>query len=95
LELVLVASKKNSNSSLDDLPEDFEAAMAQLEEIVVQMERADMSLESSLKAYQRGVALTRICQERLACAEQKVKVLSDELLKPFALDGDTSQDTAL
>jgi len=94
LELGLVASKKKSDSALDDLPQDFEAAMVQLEEIVAQMERTDMSLEASLAAYQRGVALTRVCQERLANAEQKVKVLSDELLKPFALDGDTPQNTA-
>jgi exodeoxyribonuclease VII small subunit len=79
----LVASKKKSDLEPDDLPQDFEAAMTQLEEIVAQMERGDMSLEASLGAYQRGVALTRICQDRLARAEQKVKVLSDELLKPF------------
>lgn len=83
LELKLVASKKKSDLEPDDLPQDFEAAMAQLENIVGQMERGDMSLEASLVAYQRGVALTRICQDRLARAEQKVKVLSDELLKPF------------
>lgn len=78
-----MASKKKSDLKPDDLPQDFEAAMTQLEEIVAQMERGDMSLEASLGAYQRGVALTRICQDRLARAEQKVKVLSDELLKPF------------
>ena len=78
-----MASKKKSDLEPDDLPQDFEAAMTQLEEIVAQMERGDMSLEASLGAYQRGVALTRICQDRLARAEQKVKVLSDELLKPF------------
>lgn len=86
-----MASKKKSDVEPDDLPQDFEAAMAQLEEIVAQMERGDMSLEASLGAYQRGVALTRICQDRLARAEQKVKVLSDELLKPF--DPESSPDS--
>ena len=89
-----MASKKKSDLIPDDLPQDYEAAMAQLEEIVSQMERGDMSLEASLAAYQRGVALTRICQDRLARAEQKVKVLSDELLKPFATDADASENTA-
>jgi len=94
MELELVASKKKSDIEPDDLPQDFEAAMAQLEEIVAQMERGDMSLEASLVAYQRGVALTRICQDRLARAEQKVKVLSDELLKPFELGGDPHNSAA-
>jgi exodeoxyribonuclease VII small subunit len=94
LELALVASKKKSDLVPDDLPQDFEAAMAQLEAIVAQMERGDMSLEASLGAYQRGVALTRICQDRLARAEQKVKVLSDELLKPFELDVDPENGVA-
>lgn len=91
-----MASKKKSDlTTPDDLPQDFEAAMAQLEEIVAQMERGDMALEASLAAYQRGVALTRICQDRLAHAEQKVKVLSDELLKPYTPDSDPSKNTAL
>lgn len=94
LELALVASKKKSDLEPDDLPQEFEAALAQLEEIVAQMERGDMSLEASLGAYQRGVTLTRICQDRLARAEQKVKVLSDELLKPFELDGDPDNGDA-
>jgi exodeoxyribonuclease VII small subunit len=94
MELVLVASKKKSDLEPDDLPQDFEAAMAQLEKIVAQMERGDMSLEASLVAYQRGVALTRICQDRLARAEQKVKVLSDELLKPFELGADPDDSAA-
>lgn len=89
-----MASKKKSDLEPDDLPQDFEAAMAQLEEIVAQMERGDMSLEASLVAYQRGVALTRICQDRLVRAEQKVKVLSDELLKPFELGGDYDDGAA-
>lgn len=90
-----MASKKKSDVNPDDLPQDFEAAMTQLEEIVAQMERGDMSLEASLGAYQRGVALTRICQDRLSRAEQKVKVLSEELLKPFELDGNPKNGTAL
>ncbi|MFY9347371.1 MAG: exodeoxyribonuclease VII small subunit [Orrella sp.] len=90
-----MASKKKSDTKPDDLPQDFEAAMMQLEDIVTQMERGEMSLEASLDACQRGVALTRICQDRLARAEQKVKVLSEELLKPFEFDGDTENGTAL
>lgn len=70
---------------------DFESALAELEQIVASMERSEMTLEASLKAYERGVALAKICQERLALAEQQVKVLEAELLKPLRVVG--SDDT--
>ena len=79
----MATSKKKIEVPSADLPEAFESAMAELETIVAKMERGDMSLEDSLAAYQRGVALTRLCQERLANAEQRVQVLSGELLKPL------------
>ena len=64
-----------------DLPQDFETAMAQLESLVISMESGGMSLEQSLAAYQRGVALSRVCQQRLAAAEQHVKVLEADMLR--------------
>lgn len=67
----------------NDLPQDFETALAQLEELVVKMESGVLPLEESLVAYRRGVALTRICQERLAQAEQQISVLEAGLLRPF------------
>lgn len=66
-----------------DLPQDFETALAQLEELVAKMESGAMPLEESLAAYRRGVALTRVCQERLAHAEQQISVLEAGLLRPF------------
>lgn len=67
----------------DALPRDFEAALTELETLVAAMEDGDMSLEASLAAYKRGVALSRACQDRLTQAEQQVKVLEGELLKPL------------
>ncbi|MBP8034857.1 MAG: exodeoxyribonuclease VII small subunit [Burkholderiaceae bacterium] len=73
------------------LPQDFETALLQLEELVASMESGALPLEESLAAYRRGVALTRICQERLAQAEQQVKVLEAGMLKPFeGLDREAS-----
>lgn len=73
------------------LPQDFETALLQLEELVASMESGALPLEESLVAYRRGVALTRICQERLAQAEQQVKVLEAGMLKPFeGLDREAS-----
>lgn len=65
------------------LPQEFEAALAELEALVAAMEDGSMPLEQSLAAYRRGVELTRVCQEKLAQAEQQVKVLEGDLLRPL------------
>ncbi|MEZ5553542.1 MAG: exodeoxyribonuclease VII small subunit [Pseudomonadales bacterium] len=56
---------------------DFEAALAELETLVTSMESGELGLEASLKAFERGVALTRHCQSALKNAELKVKVLTE------------------
>mgnify|MGYP000974796058 CR=1 FL=1 len=58
-----------------------EEALAELEALVVKMEGGSLALDDSLRAYQRGVALARICQQRLDPAEEQVKVLQGSLLK--------------
>ncbi|MGQ0384575.1 MAG: exodeoxyribonuclease VII small subunit [Gammaproteobacteria bacterium] len=55
---------------------DFEAALAELEQIVQRLEQGDLPLEESLRQFERGVALTRSCQKALRQAEQKIRVLS-------------------
>lgn len=72
------------------VPEDFESALAELESLVTRMESGEMDLESSLRAYQRGVQLAKVCQTRLQHVEQQVLVLQDELLSP--LQHDSEQD---
>ena len=54
---------------------DFEKSLADLETLVAELEKGDMSLEDSLKAFEKGVALTRDCQTRLSEAEQRVQTL--------------------
>lgn len=56
-------------------PPNFEAALAELEKIVEQMESGEQSLEESLKSFQRGIELTRACQQGLREAEQRVEML--------------------
>jgi len=67
----------------DGLPQDFETALAQLEALVAQMENGTLALDQSLAAYEKGVELARICQQRLDAAEQQVKVLQGNLLRPL------------
>ena len=57
---------------------DYEAAVKELEALVERLEDGDISLEESLKLYERGVLLTRDCQESLQAAEQKVQILMAE-----------------
>lgn len=65
----------------------FEEALAELEAIVDQLERGDLSLEDSLQSFERGVALTTVCQRALSQAEQRVEMLTgkgaDAKLEPF------------
>ena len=56
---------------------DFEKSLEQLETLVDNMERGELSLEQSLAAYEQGVGLYRRCQQALEQAELRVKLLSD------------------
>lgn len=55
----------------------FKEASIELEQIVRSLESGDLELEDSLERYSRGVELLRSLRERLANAEQKVRVLLD------------------
>ena len=74
---------------------DFEKALAELETLVERLETGDLSLEESLKDFERGVALTRACQKALAEAEQKVQILlseeGKEKLEDFPQQNDNQQ----
>jgi exodeoxyribonuclease VII small subunit len=54
----------------------FEEALTELEALVERMESGELSLEESLGAFERGIALTRACQQALQQAEQKVEILT-------------------
>lgn len=58
----------------------FEEALSELETLVDHLEQGDISLEDSLKSFERGIALTRNCQQALSKAEQKVSILSEKSL---------------
>ena len=68
----------------------FEEAFSELESLVETMEKGELSLEESLASFERGVALTRLCQQALKAAEQKIEILStnssEAELEPFQGD---------
>jgi exodeoxyribonuclease VII small subunit len=63
----------------------FEAAMAELDQLVADMEGGKMSLEDSLASYKRGAELLSFCRGKLDDAQQQVRVLEDGVLKDFSV----------
>jgi exodeoxyribonuclease VII small subunit len=72
----------------------FEAAVAELEAIVQEMESGKLPLEESLMRYQRGVELLRHCQATLGNAEQRVRLLEGDRLVDLAPDAARSDNEA-
>ena len=56
----------------------FEEALQELERLVSSMEEGELSLEDSMKAFEKGIKLTRECQAALQKAEQKIEILLNE-----------------
>ncbi len=68
--------------------EKFEEALEKLEEIVRRMEAGEMTLEESLKAFEEGIKLARLCAKKLDEADRRVDLLlrqeGELVTKPFA-----------
>lgn len=65
---------------------DLEKTMAELEQIVEQLEDGELSLDKSLKHFEKGVKLSRECQTALTDAEQKVQILINNELQDVTED---------
>ena len=57
---------------------DFEASLKELESLVKEMESGELTLDESLQKYERGVQLTKQCQEALSKAEARIKAVMGE-----------------
>lgn len=68
----------------------FEKALSELEQLVELLEKGDLPLEKTLEHFERGIALTRNCQQALRDAEQKVEILLEKTEggQPQRLDRD-------
>ncbi len=70
----------------------LEKALAELEELVEELESGDLPLEKAMKKFEDGIKLTRGCQQALQEAEQKVEILlqsaGGEDLEDFEVDED-------
>jgi exodeoxyribonuclease VII small subunit len=72
----------------------FEDSLEKLEDIVKKMEAGNMTLEESLKAFEDGIKLVRMCTKKLDEAERRVELLlnngNDLMTKPFREEDDES-----
>jgi exodeoxyribonuclease VII small subunit len=68
------ADAPSSNSDLADLP--FEKAMQELEEIVAKLEKSTISLDESVRLFERGEALRRRCDDLLKEAEARIEKIT-------------------
>src|SRR6059036_1058405 len=72
----------------------FEGAMDRLEKIVEQMESGKLPLEDLIVRYEEGMNLVKVCQERLAKAEQKIEIITrNSAGKPIIKDFEPTPET--
>ena len=77
----------------------FEQAIQRLEQIVAEMESAELPLEEVLQKYEEGTRLTRFCSQKLEEAEKKIELLARKSdgpvdLQPFQAEETTSEPSA-
>src|SRR4026208_2156326 len=84
----------SSKSKSREADLNFEGAMDRLEKIVDQMESGKLPLEDLIVRYEEGMHLVKVCQERLANAEQKIEIIArNSAGKPEVRDFEPSADT--
>ncbi|MEZ5318217.1 MAG: exodeoxyribonuclease VII small subunit [Vicinamibacterales bacterium] len=62
---------------MTDAIKDFESAIGELEKIVKQLEDGDLTLETSLALFERGVELSRYCHDQLGAAQRRIELLTE------------------
>ena len=82
----VIVAKKQTNFN-------FEQSLQELEKLVEKMEAGNLTLEESLKYFERGVALTKSCQKALTEAEQKVQILLEKEGKVELQDFEPDEST--
>lgn len=82
--------KYGGKQSMDNNKLSFEDALKQLEEIVVKLEEEDVPLEKAIDFYQEGMKLSKLCDEKLREAQDKVtKILNeDHVEESFEIQGE-------
>lgn len=74
---------ESTSGAITVLP--FEAAFAQMQDVIVQLERGDLPLEEAILAFERGMALAQRCNGLLENAQQRVQELEGDEADSFVL----------
>jgi exodeoxyribonuclease VII small subunit len=77
------AQRKNMAKAPLKSPANYEAALAELEQLIAVIESGQLPLEQLLEGYQRGAELLQFCRDKLQAVEQQIKVLDEGTLKPW------------
>jgi exodeoxyribonuclease VII small subunit len=72
--------------------QNFEAALAELEKVVADMESGQLTLDDALAAYRRGSELLQFCRQRLDEAQQQVQILENGALRSFEAEDEAGRD---
>lgn len=64
-------------------PTSYEAALQELEQLVVRIESGQLPLDQLLAGYQRGAALLALCRERLEAVQNQIQMLEGGALQPW------------
>jgi len=84
-----VGAKRKRRDAEPDEEAPFEAVVERLEDLVGQLEGGDLSLETSLEAFEEGVALVRRATRSLDAMERRIEALTEEgVLEPLASEGE-------
>ncbi len=71
-----MSNTKPKKAAENELP-DFESSLKELEELVEKLENDELTLQDSMKQFERGISLSRHCHSMLETARQTVSVLTD------------------
>jgi exodeoxyribonuclease VII small subunit len=81
---MLKATASDPPPATGPAPASYEAALQELEQLVLRLESGQLPLDQLLTGYQRGAQLLAFCRDKLSTVEHQIKVLEAGELKPWA-----------
>ena len=74
---------KSAPDTSRPFPQSYEAALTELEQLLLRLEAGALPLDQLLAGYQRGAQLLQVCRAQLGAVENQIKVLDEGTLKPW------------